>query len=150
MSGKVVVKFLRPIHEREVTGEKFNLFQGSVQGSFQGSAGLNKVENNNNNNNNNDNENRNIHTINFQGNNSSNKGIGGGGMEEIGGGNGSFGVEFRGEMGRDWGVLGGVERGYNRCKQSSAVLRDRMSRLVRYRMLQVRERERGEREGGER
>ena len=91
MSGKVIVKFLKPIHEREVQGPNFSLFQGS--GSVR----------------------KKVVYI-------SNKDS----------------VLFGGGLGEELSVEDMAERGEGKIDNNDqSVIRDRMSRLVRYRMLQV-------------
>ena len=91
MSGKVIVKFLKPIHEREVQGPNFSLFQGS--GSVRKKVVC-----------------------------TSNKDS----------------VLFGGGLGEELSVEDMAERGDGKINSNGqSLIRDRMSRLVRYRMLQV-------------
>ena len=91
MSGKVIVKFLTPIYEKEVKGETFLLFRGSAD---RNKVVLNNID-----------------------------------VEKRGGVCGEIGDDIeRGDL---------VRQSVGRRFISGSVLRDRMARLVRYRMLQV-------------
>ena len=123
MSGKVIVQFLKPIHENEVKGETFVLFQGSVamrnkvvqsdMECSESSSGMHydEVE---------------------QG----SAGCAGEGTEkwvDVFGGK-TLGCVPGTEMGSGVGTGPGRER---RQEVSPALMRERMAKLVRYRMLQV-------------
>ena len=95
MSGKVIVKFLTPIYEKEVKGETFLLFRGS--------ADRNKVVRNS--------------------------------IDVEKGGGGIVCGETESTRDVESGNLVGHSVGRRVIKGS--VLRDRMARLVRFRMLQV-------------
>ena len=97
MSGKVIVRFLKPIHEREVQGPTFSLFEGDGGVRSKVVCSDNKD------------------TLLF-----------GGGLGE--------------QMCDEDLVERGVERreiDLENDKNNQSIIRDRMSRLVRYRMLQV-------------
>ena len=91
MSGKVIVKFLKPIHEREVQGPNFSLFQGSGSVRKKVVCSVNKDS-----------------------------------------------VLFGGGLGEELCVEDMAERGEGKTdRNGQSLIRDRMSRLVRYRILQV-------------
>ena len=129
MSGKVIVKFLTPIHESEIKGETFTLFQSSVtmrnkvvrsdKDCSESSSGMqyDEVEQSS---------------------------AGGAGEEKerwvgVSGGKSLGYVEVAGmgsRMGSGGGTGSGRESGRGQGV-SRAMMRDRMARLVRFRMLQV-------------
>ena len=127
MSGKVVVKFLKPIHENEVKGETFILFQGSAAARSkiarndidcsESSCGMqyDHVE-------------------------QSCAGGAGEGTERRAGVSGCKSLEYvqGAEMVSGSGMGPGREKNLGTGQRvSPAVMRERMAKLVRYRMLQV-------------
>ena len=130
MSGKVIVKFLTPIHENEIKGETFTLFQSSA-------AMRNKVVRS-------DKEcSESSSGIQYDEVEQSSAGGAGEEKERWAGASGgkSLGYVEGAGMGSGLGSGGGTgpgrERGIGQGV-SRAMMRDRMARLVRFRMLQVR------------
>ena len=125
MSGKVIVQFLTPIHENEIKGETFTLFQSSA-------AMRNKVVRS-------DKEcSESSSGIQYDEVEHSSAGGAGEGKERwagVSGGKSLGYVEVPG-TGSGGGTGPGRERGTGQGV-SRAMMRDRMARLVRFRMLQV-------------
>ena len=123
MSGKVIVKFLKPIHENEVKGVTFLLFRGSVDAK-------NKVVKSD------------VECSESSMKTQSDE-VEQGGAGGVGGGSGQWAGSLGGKTlgyvnGGGTGSGGetgpGTARGY---KLTPSVMRERMAKLVRYRMLQV-------------
>ena len=123
MSGKVIVKFLKPIHENEVKGETFLLFRGSfdvknkvVRSGMECSESSMKTQSD-------------------EVEQGSAGGVGGGSGQWAGSlGGKTLGYVKGGGTGPGGETGPGRERGY---KVIPSVMRERMAKLVRYRMLQV-------------